>query len=126
MKPDKKTLVPPILMITVGAGWLLTTLGIEPEIDWIWTLTLAVAGVMTFAVGGLDKVTMVVGPFFIVASCLSVLRQTDRLQPNVEVPVIVIVAGLLLLIARSPAVPMPSWILDDAQGSKPPADSDRK
>ncbi len=126
MKPDKKTLVPPILLITVGAGWLLSTLGIAPEIDWIWILTLAVAGVLTFAVGGFDKVTVVVGPFFIVASCLSVLRQTDRLQLNVEVPIIVIVAGLLLLMARSPVVPIPSWILNDTQTPQPPADADKQ
>jgi hypothetical protein len=110
MNPDKKTLIPPILLITVGAGWLLTTLGIAPDIDWVWTLGLAIAGVLTFVLGGFDKVTVVVGPFFIVASCLSLLRQTGRLPLNVEVPLLVILAGVLLLLARSPSVPIPKWV----------------
>jgi hypothetical protein len=68
---DSKTLVVPILLITLGAGWLLTTLGVVPEVNWVWTLALALVGVLTLAIGGLDKVTIVVGPFFIIASCLS-------------------------------------------------------
>jgi hypothetical protein len=113
MKPDKKTLVIPILLITVGAGWLLTTLGVGAEIDWIWTLGLAIIGLLTFVVGGFDKVTVVIGPFFIVASAMSILRQTGRLDLDVEVPVLVILAGILLLVARLPGVPIPKWILPD-------------
>ena len=110
---DKRTLVIPIVIITVGVGWLLTTLGFAPGIDWIWTLGLAVCGVVTFAAGGWNKVTFVIGFFFIAASVLSVLRQTGRLTLNVEVPVLVILIGVLLLVARSPALPMPDWIIPD-------------
>ena len=111
-KPDKKTLVLPILLIAVGVGWLLTTLGIAPGIDWIWTLGLAVVGFLAFAVGGFDKVTFVTGTFFIVASCLALLRQTDRLRPDIEVPILVILAGVLLLVARHPSIPVPKWLLE--------------
>ena len=55
---------------------------------------------------------MVIGPFFIVTSCLSVLRQTGRIGFNVEVPILVIVAGVLLLIARLPIVPVPKWFYE--------------
>ncbi len=123
MKPDKKTLVPPILLIAVGAGWLLTTLGVSPGIDWVWTLGLAAVGLLTFAVSGLDKVTVVIGPFFILTSCLSILRQTGRLHVDVEVPILVIVAGVLLLVARTPAIPIPKWILQDPNASQPGADN---
>ena len=112
MKPEKKTLLLPALLIIVGVGWLLTTLGISPGIDWIWTLGLAGVGMLTFVVGGFDKVTFVAGVFFIVTSILSVLRQTGRLSIDVEVPILVILAGVLLLAARHPAVPMPIWIID--------------
>ena len=118
MNPDKKTLLVPILLITVGAGWLLTTLEVVPGIDWVWTLGLAVVGLLTLAVGGFDKVTVVIGPFFILASCLSILRQTDRLHLDVEVPMLVILAGILLLVARSPAIPAPEWIIQDPQANK--------
>lgn len=113
MKSDAKTLFVPILVIAIGAGWLLSVLNVVPEIDWIWTLSLAIAGVFTFVIGGFDKLTMVVGPFFIAASCLSVLRQTGRLSIDLEVPILVILIGVLLLIARFPWVPMPNWIVED-------------
>ena len=118
MMPDKKTLLLPILLITVGSGWLLTTLGVLPGIDWVWTLGLAVIGLLTFAVGGFDKVTVVIGPFFIIASCLSILRQTDRLHLDIEIPILVITAGALLLIARTPAIPNPMWIIQDPNAIK--------
>jgi len=118
MKPDKKTLIPPILLIAVGSGWLLTTLEVVPGVDWIWTLGLAGVGVLIFAVAGFDKVTFVVGPFLILASILSVLRQTGRLELDIEVPILVIVAGALMLVARSSLVPIPNWVLQTPGGDE--------
>jgi hypothetical protein len=122
MHPNKLGLIVPILLITLGAGWLLTTVGVAPGIDWVWTLGLAIVGVLTFVIGGFDKVTVVLGPFFIIASLLSVLRQTDRLVVDTEVPVLVIVAGILLLVARLPAVPLPKWITADVHQRPPDAE----
>lgn len=123
MTPDNKTLVLPILLITVGAGWLLTVLKVAPGIDWVWTLGLAIVGLMTFALSGLDKLTVVVGPFFIAASFLSILRQTGRLAMDVEVPILVILAGVLMLVARAPAIPLPKWVIQDPAASKRSGDS---
>ncbi len=114
MKPDKRTLILPLLLIAVGVGWLLTTLGVAPGIDWVWTLGLAIVGLLTFAIGGIDKVSVVIGPFFVLASMLSILRQTGRLRFDVEVPLLVILTGVLLLVARMPAIPIPRWIVQDA------------
>lgn len=110
-KTDKKTLILPLLIISIGSGWLLTTLGIVPGINWIWTLGLAVVGLLSFAVSGIDKSTVVIGPFFLIASCLSVLRQTGRITLDVEVPILVIVIGCLLLVARSKSIPIPGWVV---------------
>ncbi len=121
MKSDKKTLLVPLLTIGMGTGWLLTTLEFIPKIDWVWTLGLAAVGVATFAIGGFDKVTAVVGPFFIVASGLSLLRQVGALSINVEVPILVILSGVLLLIARSPKIPIPAWLVQD--GTSTPRDT---
>lgn len=52
---DKRTLLVPLLLITVGTGWLMTTLGIAPGIDWVWTLGLAVVGLATFALSGVNR-----------------------------------------------------------------------
>jgi len=55
-----------------------------------------------------------VGPFFLLASVLSVLRQTDYLSLNVEIPVLVISIGVLLLVAQLPAIPKPGWYVPTA------------
>ncbi|MDA0836078.1 MAG: hypothetical protein O2955_20830 [Planctomycetota bacterium] len=112
MNPAKLTLLLPILLITVGTGWLLTALEIAPNIDWIWTLGLLIVGVMTFVLGGFDKATFVVGGFFIIASSMSVLRQTGRITLNIEVPVLVIASGVLMIFARSSKIPTPGWVQD--------------
>src|SRR5947209_9221420 len=104
MRSNKRTpLVIPVLIIVVGVGWLLTAQGFAPGINWLWTLGLGVIGVLTFVVSGFDKVSVVVGPFFLLASVLSVLRQAGSLRLDIEVPVLVISIGVLMLVARSPA-----------------------
>lgn len=120
MQPDKKTLILPWLLITIGAGWLLSALGVAPSIDWIWTLGLAVVGLLTLAISGVDKFSIVVGPFFFLASGLSILRQSNQLRVDLEIPILVIVAGVLLLIARLPVIRVPSWVIQE-QASLPPS-----
>src|SRR5437870_2965505 len=116
--------VVPILMITVGIGWFLTAKGIGPGINWVWTLGLAMVGILSL-VGGLDKVSVVLGPSLLIASILSVLRQTDQLSVDLEVPLLVIVLGVFLLVARLPAIPIPAWAQETGkkgagQEEKPP------
>lgn len=116
MPTDKTSLIVPVLLIAVGTGWLLSALGIGQSILWIWTLGLGAVGVVAFLVGGFDKVTVVIGPLFLLASIMSVLRQTGRLSLNVEIPVLIIAMGVMLLIARMPSVPVPNWILQPGEG----------
>lgn len=113
---ETRTLLLPLLLIVVGVGWLLTTLGVAPGINWIWTLGLAAAGFLPFVIHGIDKITLSVGPFFLIASLLSVLRQSGRLVIDHEMPILIILAGVLLLVVRSPVVPLPKWArLPDGQ-----------
>ena len=99
-----------MLIITLGIGWLLTTQGVGPGINWVWTLGLGIVGVMVFVVsGGVDKLSIVIGPFFLIASILSILRQTSRIQLDVEMPVLVIAVGALLLLAQWPGIVAPRW-----------------
>jgi len=100
----------PILTIAIGVGWLLTAVGYVPAINWAWTIGLAAVGLLTFALSGLDKASVVIGPFFLLASVLSVLRQTGALDVNVEVPLLVIGVGVLLALARLPLIPLPGWL----------------
>ena len=118
MTADKKTLLIPILLIAIGAGWLLTSLGVVPQVDWVWTLGLAAVGVLAFLIAGIDKVSVAVGPFFILASFLSFFRQTGRMDTNMEIPFLVIAAGVLLLIARTRSIPAPGWLVDAGESPR--------
>jgi hypothetical protein len=117
MKSNKGAFAVPILIILVGVGWLLTAQGYGPGINWVWTLGLAAVGIVTLVLSGIDKVSVVIGPFFLVASLLSVLRQTNNLDLDTEVPILVIVVGVLLALARLAAIPAPEWIIPNG---KPP------
>lgn len=108
-----KNLVVPILTIVVGVTWLLNVLGIMPGVDWIWTGGLAAAGILTVTVGGLNKVTVVTGPFLLVASVSSLLRQTGRLPMDREIPVLVIVLGVLMLVSQLSALPVPETFREE-------------
>ena len=113
MHSSQKTVAFSVLLIALGTGWLLSSLGYLPQIAWLWVLGLAVIGVSVFLVSGVDKVSIVLGPFFLAASGLSILRQAGTIPFNVEVPVFVILSGLLLLIASRPSVPPPAWFIPD-------------
>jgi hypothetical protein len=105
-----KKLVVPILTIIVGVTWLLNVLEILPGVDWLWTVGLAAAGILSVAIGGLNKVTVVTGPFLVVASVCSLLRQTNRLAMDREIPILVIVLGVLMLISQLSRLPIPETL----------------
>jgi hypothetical protein len=122
---SRAPLIIPILIMVVGTGWLLTVQGFSPGVNWIWTLSLGVVGILTFVVSGVDKVSIVIGPFFLLASILSVLRQTGHLELDVEVPVLVIAIGALLLIAYFPIMPKPAWLVPLPPPSEEPSEPKR-
>jgi hypothetical protein len=115
---DKKAAFLPLLLMTFGVGWLLTSLGIAPRVDWVWTLGIGGVGLLTLAFGGLNKFTVVVGPFLILSSAFAFLRQFGMLQFEVEAPLLVIIFGALLLVAQMPAISVPNWIVKDTPANQ--------
>jgi hypothetical protein len=107
MMSSRRQFVIPILVILLGVTWLLNVLNIIPGVDWIWTVGLAAVGILTLAAGGINKLTVVTGPFFMVASVCSILRQTGRLELDREVPILTIVLGCLLLLVQLIKLPLP-------------------
>ena len=88
-----------VLIIVAGVAWLLNSLNVLPEVDWMWTGWAGMCGVLVLVLGGWNKVSFVLGPFFIVVAATSLLKQTGVMNPVIEVPVLVIVLGVLLLLA---------------------------
>jgi hypothetical protein len=110
-KQPKGPLALSILIIAVGVGWLLTAQGFGAGVDWLWTILLGTVGVLTFVLsGGVDKVSVVIGPFFLVTSVLSILRQRQMISVDVEIPIMVILIGVLLFFAQMGFVPAPGWL----------------
>lgn len=112
MTGNMKSSSAPILIITVGVGWLLTVHDIVPGVNWVWTLGLAVAGLLILVIGGIDKVTFVIGLFLIASTFFSLMRQTGRISVDTEMPSLVIAFGTLMLIAKLLPIPVPAWIVE--------------
>jgi hypothetical protein len=116
MTENGKQYVVPILTIVVGIGWLLNVQGVFPPVDWLWTGGLAVVGILMLVIGTVDKLKGVVGPFLIIASLCSVLRQTETLSIEKEIPVLVIVLGILLIIVNVMNLPTPESMKQNENG----------
>jgi hypothetical protein len=95
----------PVILIVLGAGWLLNSLHLLPGVHWLWILGLAGAGIGILLLDGLTKSSVVVGPLLILAGVLSFARLYYDLEWRFIIPVMLIAAGLCMLIARSPAIP---------------------
>ena len=110
MKSSKGMLAISILIIAVGIGLLLNAMGLLPKIDWLWTLGLLVVGVLILGFGGIDKVTIVIGPFLIFAALCSFLRQINLLPLKYEIPLLIIVLGCLLFLSIVLELPFPGYL----------------
>lgn len=95
----------PVLLIVLGAAWLLSSLHWLPEIHWIWILGFAGAGLAILMLDGITKSSIVAGPLLILAGALSFLHQYYRLGWRFMIPIMLIAAGLFMLVARSPSIP---------------------
>ncbi len=116
MDSKKKTgMAMAVAIITIGAAWLLNNVGVLPAVEWVWTLGLAVTGILIIAVLGLDKATTVIGPFLIIGSVFSILRQTGRISINHEIPILVILFGVLLLVAVLLPLKHPEWLVGEGE-----------
>ncbi|WP_052190538.1 hypothetical protein [Chitinibacter sp. ZOR0017] len=55
----------PLALIVIGAGWLLHRLDVLPSVSWIIILGLIAAGVAVLLLEGLNKSSIVLGPMLI-------------------------------------------------------------
>ena len=115
----RATMIFPIILLVFGGCLMLQSYAILPKRGDLWSIALALIGVLTFVVGRFNKSTIVIGPFFLIASLLSVLRQHADLAFEREVPLIFMTIGVLMLIARSDAIPDSPW-MDPKEGRAPP------
>jgi hypothetical protein len=107
MRSPVQSMIISLLVIAIGTAWLLNSMNIIPGVNWVWTIGLAAAGVLIIGLGGFNKLTVVVGPFLIVAAALSLMRQRGTLPVNRELPVLIIALGILMLFSQLSRLPSP-------------------
>src|SRR5437016_14592955 len=97
MSATRRMIIVAVLVIALGIAWLLNTLNVIPGVDWLCTGGLGVADLLALANRGFTKVTFVIGSFLLISSVCSILRQTGMMRSNIEIPVLLIVFGVLIL-----------------------------
>jgi hypothetical protein len=95
----------PVLLIVLGGGWLLYSLHLLPSIHWLWILGMAGAGAGILLIDGFTKTSVISGPLLILGGFLAFCRLYYRTGWGVIIPVVLIAAGILMLVARSPSIP---------------------
>ena len=91
------------LIIIVGVFWLLMVLDIVPPVQWLWSAALFAAGIYITLFERTNRAMAIVGPFLILLSALSVLRQMGVIRLEVELPIAVIGFGVLSLMTTGGA-----------------------
>jgi membrane-bound ClpP family serine protease len=100
-----KDVVLPVILIAVGAAWLAHNLQWLPDISWFWIIGCIAAGIALFAVEGITKSSVVAGPMLILLGLFSLVRQLYGISWSIQMPVLLMVLGVCLLVARLPNIP---------------------
>lgn len=95
----------PVILIVLGAAWLLNSLDWLPEVHWLWIFGFAGAGIAILALDGITKSSVIAGPLLVLAGVMSFARQYYELGWRFILPSMLIAAGVLMLIARLPSIP---------------------
>ncbi|MES2832266.1 MAG: hypothetical protein V4695_09770 [Pseudomonadota bacterium] len=95
----------PIALLLLGIAWLLDSLHLLPDIQWVWVIGLCGAGVAILLLEGVTKSSVVTGPLLIIAGILSFFHQFHGLGWRYVIPVMLIATGAVLLISRSSTLP---------------------
>jgi len=95
----------PITLIVVGVVWLVWYLGWLPDKDWVIGLGFIAGGIAVLAIDGFTRTSVVAGPFLIAIGLGWLAHDQYRVSWSIIVPLILILLGVLMLVARSPSIP---------------------
>ncbi|QLG87323.1 hypothetical protein HQ393_03115 [Chitinibacter bivalviorum] len=97
----------PVALIVIGSGWLMHRLEIFPSVNWIVILALLVSGFAVLLLEGINKSSIVIGPMLIAGGVTTFFQQQYDLARSVQIPLLLILCGLLMLLARSNKIAEP-------------------
>lgn len=112
-RPTKRFSVPwfslGTTVMVIGFVSLLASLNYLPDIHWVWVLSLLATGGVSL-LWGLNKVSFVVAGMLFASAVGSVLRQTGAIKLNVEVPILIMIAGALVLVGMFLKLRSPDFV----------------
>ncbi|MGA2550247.1 MAG: hypothetical protein ABSF50_08860 [Burkholderiaceae bacterium] len=100
-----KNAVFPVILILFGAAWLARELGWFHQIHLVLAVGLIVLGIAILLGEGINRSTVVTGPFLIYVGAAWLIHDQALVPDQVLWPVGVIVLGVLLFVARLPSIP---------------------
>ena len=95
----------PITLICIGLIWLVWRMGWFPDKDWLIGMGFIAAGVATLVMDGITRNSIVVGPFLAAVGGAWLLRDEYHMAWSLIPPLLLILLGSLMLLARLPAIP---------------------
>jgi len=95
----------PITLIVVGLIWLAWYQGWLPDRDWVISIGFIAAGIAVMVLDGFTKNSIVMGPFLIAIGIAWIVHDRYRTPFTVIIPVMLVVLGVLMLVARSASIP---------------------
>ncbi|MEO5763822.1 MAG: hypothetical protein ABIR52_00785 [Casimicrobiaceae bacterium] len=95
----------PITLIIVGLVWLVWHFRVFPDIDWVVALGFIAGGVAVMVFDGINKNSIVIGPILMAMGSAWALHDRYRLSWSLLIPALLVLLGVLMLIARSAAIP---------------------
>lgn len=106
----------PVTLIVLGVLGLVWYFGWFPDFDAITSIGLIAGGVLILAMDGITKSSIVLGPTLISLGISWWLHDQYRWRWSLLVPILLILMGVLMLVARDPRIPDRRG---DASGSGP-------
>lgn len=98
----------PITLIVIGIVWLVWRMGWFPDKDWLIGCGFIAGGVATLVMDGITKNSVVVGPFLVAIGASWLVRDEYHVAWSLILPLLLILLGCLMLLARLPAIPASS------------------
>jgi hypothetical protein len=95
----------PVTLIVVGVLGLVWYFGWIPEFDAMTSIGFIAAGVLVLVMDGITKSSIVLGPTLISVGIAWWVHDQQHVRLRLLVPVLLIVIGLLMLVARNPRIP---------------------
>jgi len=95
----------PVTLIAVGLGWLLWQFRLFPDLDWIISIGFIAGGVGVLIADRITKTSIVVGPLLISLGLAWAAHDRYRVSWSLLTPILLVLVGVLMLIARNPAIP---------------------